>query len=97
MRVRQPPEKVRQLAIMLRPDNEVPMIGHNTVRQDADGLPLVRLNHDALERLEIGVLAEHMHPPDRSVQDVVNESSRCYPRCSWHDTIHTKTVDRRQY
>jgi hypothetical protein len=33
-------------------------------------LPQVRLNHDALERLEVGFVAEPMHPADRSVQDV---------------------------
>ena len=50
----------------------------------------------ALERLEIDVLTEHMHPPDRSVQDVINEPSRCYPRCSWHETIHTRSVIQHQ-
>jgi hypothetical protein len=33
-------------------------------------LPQVRLNHDALERLKVGLLAEYMHPADGSVQDV---------------------------
>jgi hypothetical protein len=33
-------------------------------RQDTNGLPLVRLDHDALERLKIGLLAEHLHPAD---------------------------------
>jgi hypothetical protein len=33
-------------------------------RQDTNGLPLVRLDHDALERLKIGLLAEHPHPSD---------------------------------
>jgi hypothetical protein len=36
----------------------------NTIRQDTDWLPLVRFDHDALERLKVGLLAEHMHPPD---------------------------------
>ena len=49
-------------------------------------------DHNALERLEIDVLTEHMHPPARSVQEVINEPSRCYPRCSWHETIHTRSV-----
>ena len=33
----------------------------------ADGLPIVRLHDDPLERLEVGLLAKQMHPPDRSV------------------------------
>ena len=97
VRVRQPPEKVRQLTVMLRPDTKVPMVRQYTLRQDADGLPLVCLNHDALVRLEIDVLAKLMYPPARSVQDVISEPSRCYPRCFWHETIHTSMVDWRQY
>jgi hypothetical protein len=45
-------------------------------RRDTNGLPLVRLDHDALERLKIGLLAEHLHPADRSVQDVINDTPR---------------------
>ena len=44
----------------------------------------MRLNHDALERLEVGLLSEHMHPPDRSVKDVINKSTGCDSGCSWH-------------
>ena len=47
------------------------------------------------ERLEVGVLAEFMCiRPNRSVQDVINEPSRCPSRCSWHEIIRTRTVDR---
>jgi hypothetical protein len=95
--VRQPPKKVRQLTVVLRPGNKVPMVRQGTIRQDTDRLPLVRLKHDSLERLEIGVLAEHTHPPDRSVQDVIHESPRCYPRSTWHASVQTKLACRRQY
>jgi hypothetical protein len=61
--------------------------GSNAIRQDTNGLPQVRLNHDALERLEFGFLAEHMHPADGSVQDVIDKAPRCYSRCSWHEHI----------
>jgi Putative collagen-binding domain of a collagenase len=56
-------------------------------RQDTNGSPQVRLNHDALERLKVGLLAEHMHPADGSVQDVIDKAPRCYPRSSWHGNI----------
>ena len=62
--MREAPEKVRQLTVRLRPDYEVPVVGQNTIRQDTNGLPLVRLGHDALERFKIGLLAERMHPTD---------------------------------
>ena len=86
VRVRQPPKKVRQLTILLRPDDKLPLVGQNTIRQNTDRLPRVRLNHDALKLLEVGNLAEHPHPADRSVQDVINESTRSHSRCSWHNS-----------
>jgi len=42
-----------------------------------DALPLVRLDHDALERLKVGLFAEDMHPADRSVKDVVKKPPGC--------------------
>ena len=65
-RVREPPEVVGQSTVLLRPRDKVPVIGQNTIRQDAKRLPQVRFNHDPLERLKFGVLTEHVHPPDRS-------------------------------
>jgi hypothetical protein len=47
-----------------------------------NGLPQVRLNHDTLERLDGGLLPEHMHPADGSVQDDIDKAPRCYSRCS---------------
>ncbi len=85
VRVRQPSEEIRHLTVLFRPDNKVPVIRQNTIGQDADGLPMVRLHHHPLERLEVGLLAKHMHPPDRSVQDVINLPSRRDPSCSWHN------------
>ena len=64
MSMRKASEKIRHLTVRRRPNNEVPVVRQNTIRQDTNGLPLVRLDHDALERLKIGLLAEHMHPAD---------------------------------
>jgi hypothetical protein len=36
-------------------------------------LPQVRLNHDTLERLKVGLLADYMHPADGSVHDVIDK------------------------
>jgi len=46
MRVRQPTEEGRDLAVCLRPDNKVPMVRQDTVGWDADRVSLVRLDHD---------------------------------------------------
>jgi hypothetical protein len=54
------------------------------VGQDADRVPLMRLDHDPLERLEVGVLAEEVHLADRSVLHMVHLPAGCFSRCSWH-------------
>jgi hypothetical protein len=61
--VSKPPKKVGQLTVLLRPDNKVPVIGQDTISQDADWLPLVRLDQDALECLKVTLLSEHVHLP----------------------------------
>ena len=42
MRVCQPTEEGRHLAVCVRPDGEVPVVGQDAVGQDADRVPLVR-------------------------------------------------------
>jgi hypothetical protein len=37
------------------------------------------LNHDALERLKVGLFAEHMHPAHGSVQDVIDKAPQVLP------------------
>jgi len=83
MRVCHPTEEGRHLAVCVRPDGEVPVVGQDAVGQDADRVPLVRLDHDPLERLEVGVLAEAVHLADRSVQHMVHLPAGCFSRCSW--------------
>ena len=84
MRVCQPTEEGRHLAVCVRPDGEVPVVGQDAAGQDADRVPLVRLDQDPLERLEVGVLAEEVHLADRSVQHIVHLHAGCISRCSWH-------------
>jgi hypothetical protein len=84
MGVRQPTEEGRDLNVCLRPHGEVPVVGQDAVGQDADRVPLVSFDHDPLERLEVGVLAEEVHPAARSVQDMVYQPAGCFSRCSWH-------------
>ncbi len=71
VRVRQPTEEVRDLTVGLRPDDEVPVVGQDAVRQDANRMSLMRLDHDALKRLEVGIL--------------VRRGASCRPIDSAHD------------
>ncbi len=58
VRLRQPTEESRHLVVSLRPDDEMPMIGQDAKREDADRVASVSLDHDTLERVEVGFLAE---------------------------------------
>jgi hypothetical protein len=60
------------------------MIGQDAIRQDADGMPLVRLDYHAIEGVELSFFVEHMHPNHRPVQDVINKPTGCGSRRSWH-------------
>jgi hypothetical protein len=54
---------------------------------------LVRLDHDPLKRLEVGVLVKEVHTADRSVQHMVHLPDRCSSRFSWHgQETHQKAV-----
>jgi hypothetical protein len=47
-------------------------------------MPLVRVDHDLLEGLEVRMVVEQMHPADGSVQDVIHLPAGCMARRSWH-------------
>jgi hypothetical protein len=51
MGVRQPAEVIRDLAVGPRPDDEVPVIREDTVRQDPQGMPAMGLDSDPAESL----------------------------------------------
>jgi hypothetical protein len=44
----------------------------------------VGFDHDALESLEVGVLAQEVHPVHRPVQGMVHLPIWCFSRSSWH-------------
>ena len=84
------PFLLRDLAVGLRPDDKVPVIGQDAIRQDADGVSVVGFDHDVLERLEVGVLAQEVHPAHRSVQGMVHLPILCFSRGSWYREQGTK-------
>ena len=53
---------------------------------------VVCLGEDVLKRLEVGVFPENMHPPGRSVMNVVNKPAGRDSRCSWHSTTRYQNV-----
>jgi hypothetical protein len=95
--VSQPAEVIRHLSIFLGPNCELPVVRHHAVREDADRVSLVSLNHHLLERLEVGVFAKEVHSPDGSIQDVMDHPTRSHPRSSWHKHDDTHGPRSSQY
>jgi hypothetical protein len=62
------------------------MIGQDAVGQDSDRVSLQRVDHDALERLEVGVLSKEVHLPDGPIQYVINQSAWGNACCARHDS-----------
>jgi hypothetical protein len=69
---------LRDSAVGLRSDDKVPVIGHDAIRQDADAVSVMGYDHGALERLEVGVLAQEVHPAHRSVRGIVHLPILCF-------------------
>ena len=50
----------------------MPMVGQDTIRQDPKRMTLAGLNHDALERIVIAIIAKQMNTPNSPIEDVIN-------------------------
>ena len=73
--VGEPAEKIGELVVFFRPDDEVPVGGHEAEGEDADGVALVSEEEDAEEGVVVGGFSEHGHAVDGAVEDVVDEAA----------------------
>src|SRR5271157_3331315 len=81
---RQPLHEGRQLAIALRPQKQVPVVGHHRVRTNPHRRLIKSILQNLLECLVVGRFLEQLHSRHAAIQDVKNHSTRSYPRCPWH-------------
>jgi len=68
-----------QVAIVLRPENEVPMVRHQAICADAHRPRVERFLHHPLKREVVGILVEKRSATNATVQDVL---APCRPACS---------------
>ena len=73
--VGQPAEERRQLPISVRMDHEMPVVAHDAVAENADGMPLLGLGNEILESQKILVGTEHFHASGGAVENVVDEAA----------------------
>ena len=76
LRVRQckPADKLRQLSLVSRPDEQVPMVWQEAIGQKSSFAPLHGLGENFLERIEVRIVVEHGHARIAAVQNVIDES-----------------------
>ncbi len=72
----QPADKARQLIIFLRPHHQVPVIFHQTIRQQSSPRASHRFREHRLKRNEILILRKDRHPRIRPVQHMINPTTR---------------------
>jgi hypothetical protein len=75
MRQGQPMQELGQFAVLMGPDNEVEVIGHEAIGQQAHGHFVLGLAQDALEGGVVAVLMEDGGACYGMVEDVVDETT----------------------
>jgi len=77
MSQRQPARELRQLSVFDWVDNQVPMVRHQTVRQQASSSPFYRLLKNLFKGFVVTIFFENWEPRVRSVENVINKSTIC--------------------
>ena len=68
-------------AVVVRPEDQMPVVGHQTVRQDPDRLRLEDVVEGTDERCEVGRIVKHILPADTAVEDVIDHSPEAMRAC----------------
>ena len=85
--VGEPAEEGGELAILLWPDDEMPVGGHEAEGKDGDGMALVGFLEGFEEGVVVGRSAEHDHTTNGAVEDVINQAAGSDAGASGHGGI----------
>ena len=83
--VGEPAKEGGNLAVLLGPDDEMPVGGHKAEGEDADGVALVGQEEDAQEGVVVGGFAEHGHFADGAIEDMIDQSAGGFSGDAGHD------------
>ena len=84
MRRQQPVHPSTEIPIVVWPESQMKMIGHETVRQDTHRNTLRRVVKQIKERLIIAVRMKYLSPGIAPIDDVITMVPDRRPRCAWH-------------
>ena len=76
MRVGQPANEGGQLAVLSRPQHQVPVVGHDTIGKEPGRMLLQGQGQNAFERFIIAVLLKERQTRHGSIKDVIDETTR---------------------
>ena len=94
MRDRDPPQYLGEFSIMSRPEEEMPMIRHQTIGRDPyPGLGM-SFSQNLLERGIVSRLLKQGEPPNPTVQDMIGEISSSEAWAAWHGRFFSKAATR---
>jgi len=88
MSVREPLREGRELSLLLRPNDKVPIIGHQAIGEQPGRMRLQRLAEHALKGLVVAILLEQRQARNGSIENVIEVTSR---RCT-SNTGHAPTI-----
>src|SRR5437764_2318890 len=69
-------EELRELAVFLGPDNEMPVIAHDVPGEQTRVKTLIRLQQHSIKRLEILLLLKQPQPAVGAVENMIDVSAR---------------------
>jgi hypothetical protein len=75
VRVRELPHERRELSVGVRPEDEMPVVGHDAPAEDANWRQGVGLDQHALERQEVLWLFEEPQAAVGTVEHVIDQSA----------------------
>ena len=80
----EPLRKSAQIAVLDGPQDQMPMIGHQTIAENPHEDLLLRLGQHLFEGRIIRVPAKNLTPRVSSIENVENHSARRIECSSWH-------------
>jgi hypothetical protein len=93
MRMAQPLGETRKFTFCLRPDNQVPVVGHQTISEKPRWSFFQRFADDTLKRFVITILLKERQARHPSIENMVNKTtSRCSGNTRHSDIVAALTL-----
>jgi hypothetical protein len=79
-----PPHQFAQIRAGLGPQHQVPMIGHQAIRQQLNGVSRKPFTQHTLKSKKVFILVKQLHPSIAAIQNMINHTSFNGASGAWH-------------